>query len=219
MSTDLLDRYLEAMAPTPTAIQQEMADRAQAEGFPYIGPVNGGVLYQLVELTDATRIFEFGSGFGYSASWFARGLDADGRIVLTEEDPDELDDAQAYLERAGVADRCVFEAGDAIETIERYADPFDIVLIDIAKELYLDAFEAVRDQVPPGGVIVADNAISAGPMDTEGLMAHLTDDGGEDLDEMTAGMAAYLGAVRSDDAFLTTVLPVGSGLALSVRLG
>lgn len=221
MSTDDLpglDDFLRATAPAPEPVQREMADRADDEGFPIIGPVVGGVLYQLALLADAAHVFEFGSGFGYSASWFARALPDDGRIVLTEEDEDELAAARDYLDAAGYADRARFEHGDAMATIERYDGPFDVVLIDHAKEAYADAFHAVRPKVSPGGVVVADNAISAGPMDTEGLLrAVVAGESGDDLEGMAAGVHRYLEAVRDDGAFVTAVLPIGSGIAVSVR--
>lgn len=215
---DLFDSFLTAMAPEPTALQREMAERAEAEGFPIIGRAGGGVLQQLAQATGATRVFEFGSGFGYSATWFARALPDAGFIVLTEEDHDELTDAREYLARADSDVSTAFEAGDAMEAIERYPGPFDVVLIDHAKQLYADAFAIVRDKVSPGGVVIADNAISAGSMDTEGIMRHIVaDETAGELDEMGEGIRQYLEVVREDDAFTTTVLPVGSGLCVSVK--
>ncbi|MFW6448213.1 MAG: O-methyltransferase [Halobacteriota archaeon] len=212
-----LDDFLEAMAPRPDPIQREMADRAATEGFPIVGPVVGGVLYQLALATDATRIFEFGSGFGYSAYWMARALDGDGHIVLTEEDPDELAAAESFFRRGGHDGVARFAVGDAMDVIEDTDGPFDLVHIDHDKARYPDAFEAVRGAVSPGGVVVADNAIRAGPMDTAGLVAAFVGDEPVDLDATTEGVRRYLAAVRDAEAFVTTVLPVGSGIAVSVR--
>jgi len=63
-----------------------------------------------------------------------------------------------------------YELGDAMETIDRADGPFDIVLIDHQKDRYADAFEAVRSKVPVGGVVVADNAITASVLDFEDLL-------------------------------------------------
>lgn len=215
---DTLDTFLDAMAPSHTDIQREMADRAAEEGFPIIGRAAGAVLRQLAATTKAAHIFEFGSGFGYSASWFAPAMADDGMIVLTEEDADELALAEGYLERAGYAHLTRFEAGDALETVERYDGPFDVVLIDAHKEQYVDAYDLVREKVPPGGVIVADNALTAGEMDTaEIVRAVVEGDDSPDLDPMGDGIRRYLQHITDDPAFVTSVLPVGSGLALSVR--
>ncbi|MFB6074491.1 MAG: O-methyltransferase [Haloarculaceae archaeon] len=213
---DVLADYAEAIGPEPDDVLREMGAQAEREGFPHVGPGVGGWLALLARLTDAERIFEFGSGFGYSAYWFARELPADGEIVLTEIDADELEQAREYLARGDLADRARFEHGDAIETIEDYEGPFDVVLIDNEKHRYAEAFEAVRDKVAPGGVIAADNAVAAGSIVTEDLLAHFSGEAVE-MNETTAGIAEYLEAVRSDPAFETALLTLGEGVAVSVR--
>jgi predicted O-methyltransferase YrrM len=216
-----IERFATAISPRPDEVLTEMDRRATETGFPTVGPAVGGWLQQLAGLVGAERVFEFGSGFGYSAYWFARALPADGEIVLTEIDADELEAAREYLDRGGYADRARFELGDAIETIERYEGSFEIVLIDNEKDRYVEAFEAVRSKVPAGGVVVADNAME-GPFAFE-TIRRLVIDGAdaEDLDapdaDAAAGIAAYLEHVRSTDDFETTLLPLGEGLAVSRR--
>jgi caffeoyl-CoA O-methyltransferase len=70
------DRYVRATGPTHDDLQREMAAHADAHGFPIIGPDAGGVLQTLARLRGADRVFEFGSGFGYSAYWFLQGVDS-----------------------------------------------------------------------------------------------------------------------------------------------
>ena len=218
MTVDQLDTFLEAMAPEHTAVQRDMAARADDEGFPIIGRAAGAVLQQYAMATDATRIFEFGSGYGYSATWFAPALAADGDIVLTEEDPDELALAEEYLERAGLVDKAHFEVGDALDTIEAYDGPFDVVLIDAAKEQYVDCYESVKPKLRAGSVVIADNALTAGDMDTLGIVdGVISGEASSDLDSMAAGIRDYLLHVSDDPDVVSSVVPVGSGLAISVR--
>ncbi len=219
---DEIEAFAARIGPEPDEILREMNRRASSTDFPTVGPAVGGWLQQLAGLIDAERIFEFGSGYGYSAYWFARALPADGEIVLTEIDADELELAREFLARGGYTGRATFERGDAIETIERYGGPFDVVLIDNEKHRYVEAFEAVRSKVPAGGIVVADNAM-AGPFDFETLRRLLegehADAGAlEDLRTDSArGIASYLEHVGAADDFQTTVLPLGEGLAVSRR--
>src|SRR5439155_914317 len=79
-------------------VEAEMRRYAdERDGFPIVGPVVGGLLYQLALILRARRIFEVGSGFGYSAFWFARALPDGGAVTLTEYDPDHLERAHAWL--------------------------------------------------------------------------------------------------------------------------
>ena len=208
--------FARALGPEPDDVIDEMDAQADEEGFPTVGPAVGGWLQLLARLVDAGRVFEFGSGFGYSAYWFARALPADGEIVLTEVDVDELDQAREYMARGGFDDRARYELGDAIETVAEYDGPFDVVLIDNEKHRYREAFEAVRGKVAPGGVVVADNAMTAGPMDFDALRALVAGESVE-TDQHTRGVAEYLERVGADPDFETGLLPLGEGVAVSHR--
>lgn len=215
--SETAQRYLRATGPDHDEIQAEMAAYAAEEGFPIIGPDAGGVLRFLACTTQASRVFEFGSGFGYSAYWFLEGMPADGEIILTEIDADELAMAEEFLDRGGFAERATFEHGDAMEVIDRYDGAFELVLIDHEKHRYADGFEAIREQLPVGSAVVADNMLR-GPIDYEEILAYF--ESGESLpdDPDTQGIAEYIETVRADDAFQTTLLPVGSGIAVTTRI-
>ncbi|WP_227377400.1 O-methyltransferase [Haladaptatus halobius] len=216
--TDILPdetrRFLRAAIPEPDETLREMEERG--EDFPTVGREVGQFLRLLARAVDAKRIFEFGSGFGYSAYWFAGALSEDGEIVLTEYDADELREAREFLERGGFADRAVFENGDANETIDRYDGPFDVVLVDHNKDGYPEALGAVREKVAPGGVVVADNAMVSGIQDFDAILAALEGDDPE-MDDETRGIAEYLLTMRDDPAFETSVVPLGEGIAVSYR--
>jgi len=230
---DGVARFARHVGPEPNDVLAEMERYAEREGFPIVGPAVGGWLCQLARLVGAERVFEFGSGYGYSACWFARAVPADGEIVLTELDEDNLDLARSYLERMGAADRATIEVGDAVEAAGGYDGRFDVALLDIEKYQYVDAFEAIRGSIPPGGVVVADNTMSAGreaPDDTvdfEVLLRAIEDDaydvGEADLDDLgrrsTQGVLEYLARVGGDSDFETTLLPLGDGVTVSTRVG
>jgi predicted O-methyltransferase YrrM len=210
-------RFVAAMVPERDDTLREMEAHGEELGFPTVGPEVGGFLRLVARMVAAERVFEFGSGFGYSAYWFAEALPADGEVVLTEHDTDELAEARDFLERGGYADRAVFEDGDALETVERYDGPFDVVLIDCHKSGYPHAFDAVAEKVAEGGVVIADNAMESGIQDFETIL-EIVEGGDPDwVDDNTRGIADYLLTVREDDAFETVAIPLGEGIAVSFR--
>jgi caffeoyl-CoA O-methyltransferase len=212
---DAVARLAGLVGPEGDEIVAEMNQHAAAEGFPIVGPEVGAWLSVLARVTDADRVFEFGSGFGYSAYWFARGL-VDGEVVLTEIDADELAQARTYFERGDLTQKAQFEHGDAIETVDEYAGPFDIVLIDNEKERYVEALQAAEEKLRPGSLVLADNAVTAGIIDRDDVIGLLA---GEDVAEPTAasqGIAEYLRYVRDHDRLETALLPLGEGVAVSV---
>ncbi len=135
--------------------------------------------------------------------------------MLTEYDPDNADRAGEYLDRAGVGELATIEVGDACEIIERYPGPFDVVLFDHEKSRYPEAIPLVESKLPSGGVLLADNMMR-GPMEFDTVLRGLE---GEQLrNESASGVVAYLEQMAAHDAFTTTVLPVGNGVAVSVKL-
>lgn len=213
---DDLARFVRAAGPEPDETLIEMDEYAVSNEFPHVGADVGATLGLLARLTDARRAFEFGSGFGYSAYWIADALPADGEVVLTDVDGERLDLAREYLERGGNGDRARYELGDALETARNESGPVDLVLIDHEKDCYREAFELIEPVVPTGGVVVADNAMSASIVDFDALLAHVEGEA-VTMDDQTAGIADYLDAVRSHPDFETIVLPLGEGIAVSYR--
>ncbi|SEK67436.1 O-methyltransferase [Haloferax larsenii] len=217
--TEHTERFLAALAPEHDAVQAEMAAYASEHGFPIVGPEAGSVLQFLAGLSGGKRLFEFGSGFGYSATWFAKGMADDAELFLTEHDPDELDMARDFFDRAGLEDQTTFLEGDALELVETVDGEFDLVLFDHQKHRYAEAFELVKDRVSVGGIVVADNMMR-GPIDFGALVERVEgeSDALAGVNADTRGVAAYLDAVRADPRYETIVLPVGNGLAVSSRV-
>jgi caffeoyl-CoA O-methyltransferase len=212
---DAVARLAGLVGPDGDEVVADMDRRADEEGFPTVGPEVGAWLSVLARVTDADRIFEFGSGFGYSAYWFARGL-TDGEIVLTEIDADELDQARTYFERGGLAQKARFEHGDAVEIVDGCDGPFDIVLIDNEKGRYTEALQAVEGNLRPGSLVLADNAVTASVVDRDDVIALLAGEGVSEPADASQGIAEYLRYVREHDRLETALLPLGEGVAVSV---
>ena len=179
---------------------------AAEKRFPIVGPEVGRLLLQVALWTGAKRIFEFGSGFGYSTLWFARAVGPDGRVYHTDGDPENTQRAQAFLEKAGVRDRVVFGTGDARDLFREVSGTFDIVFCDIDKHQYPSAYELFRDRVHPGGAVIVDNLIWSGKV------------AAGESDRDTEGVREYLHRMWNDPDYVSSLMPVRDGVGLSIRL-
>src|SRR5205823_1500841 len=112
----------------------------------------------------ARRVFELGSGFGYSAYWFCRAVGSDGEVHCTDGDPANERTARDYLGRAGLWDRVRYTVGDGIDALQASDGEFDVIFCDIDKGDYPRAWEAARERIRTGGLYVCDNALQAGGM-------------------------------------------------------
>jgi len=187
-------------------ILEEMEALAREKKFPIVGPEVGRFLAQMAGAIGARRVFEMGSGYGYSTLWFARAVGAGGRVFHTEGDPANTERARSFLRRAGVEDRVEFRTGDACRLIDEVEGEFDIVLCDVDKHQYPAAYERFRDRVRPGGLVIVDNLLWSGKVAA-----------GAD-DRSTAGVRDYIARMWSDPRYLSSLLPVRDGLGLSWRI-
>ena len=203
----LIDDYLTRLAGSPDPVEAEMRRYAdEREGFPIVGQVIGQLLNQLTVLTHASRIFEVGSGFGYSAFWFARALEPGATVTMTDFDRENLDRARAWLGKAGLLDRCRFEpAGDGLEALARAESGLDIVFLDGEKAEYPRALAVALPKVRPGGLILADNILWGGAVAR-----------GEN-DAATAGLREYTRLIFGSESLVSTIMPIRDGLAITMK--
>lgn len=213
--SDVLPEDVEAVlslsSAEPEAPLPEMAAHGEERNFPTVGPASGRALRLLAQLVGANRIFEFGSGFGYSAAWFLGALPEAGEIVLTDYDEDNLAEAQAFIERLPHGATVHYESGDAMETVERYDGPFDVLLIDHDKSRYVAALRKALPQLRPGGIVIADNML-AGPTTPADVRAGLE---GRDVADATHGIVEYLQFVRDETTLSSALFPLGEGQLVS----
>ncbi|MHB8632987.1 MAG: O-methyltransferase [Thermoplasmatota archaeon] len=200
-----VEAYLHGLRPPADAVQAEMEREGGARGFPIIGPLVGSLCGQLARAMGARTVFEMGSGFGYSTLHFARAVGPEGKVVHTDGDPELTREARSWLTRAGVAGHVEFESGDAKALLRARGGSWDIIFIDIDKEQYPEAWEIAKARVRPGGLIITDNALWSGRV------------AGPDHDAATQGVRAYNERAARDPHFVTTILPLRDGVAVSWR--
>src|SRR3954449_11516434 len=80
-----LSQYVDSLVPERPAELQAMEAWAREHDFPIIGPASGYFCYQIARMIGARRVFELGSGYGYSTAWFAKAVQEN--LVLRN--PDE----------------------------------------------------------------------------------------------------------------------------------
>ncbi len=194
----LLDRYDEP-------VLLEMEAEADRRDFPAVGRVVGVTLELLARAVRARRVFELGSGFGYSAYWFARAVGEDGEVHCTENDPQNVGAGQAWLDRAGLGNRVEWHTGDALTSFAAVGGEFDMVFVDIDKAGYPDAWRAARDRIRVGGLYIADNALGTGSTNIL-----------QDTD-VARFIREHNELVANDDRFASAIVPTREGDLVALR--
>ena len=125
-----------------------------------VGRATGRLMNLLIKETRAKRILEVGSSYGYSTTWLAEAARAvGGRVTSLELHAEKTRYAGTQLARAALEGLVKFEVGDALASLARLPGPFDFVLIDLWKDLYVPVFDALHPKLAEGALIVADNML------------------------------------------------------------
>ena len=163
-----IDAYIEALFTPPDAtLSQNLAD-AEAAGLPAINvsPNQGRLLYLLAKIAGAKRVLEIGTLGGYSTTWLARALPADGLLVTLELEPRHAEVARRSLDRAALAPAIDLRVGPAAESlrdlIRATTAPFDLVFLDANKSGYVEYLNLALELSRAGTLILADNVIRRG---------------------------------------------------------
>ncbi|MFQ5843935.1 MAG: O-methyltransferase [Planctomycetota bacterium] len=198
--------YLGRVQPRSEGLCAEMEAYGREIGFPCVGPLVGRLLAFLTLTIGGRRVFECGSGFGYSALWFARAVGPGGEVHCTDTSRELADRAEEFLGRAGVWDRVRFHVGEARETLRNAPGPFDVILVDIDKKDYPSTLALTVPKLRSGGLLVTDNLLWDGDVLRE-----------EPEHEWTAAIHEYTRLLFDHPELETVIVPLRDGVAVSRR--
>jgi predicted O-methyltransferase YrrM len=186
----------------------EMEDMGEELGFPIVGRTIGVLLEMLARSVGARRVMELGSGFGYSAYWFARAVGEGGEVHCTDGDEKNALKAEDFLGRAGLGDRVTFHVGDAVEQMATVPGEFDVVYDDIDKDGYPAAWRAACERIRIGGLYLCDNVLWSGRVI----------EGGEEPDRYSEAILEHNRMIAEDERFLSTIVPTRDGVFVALRV-
>src|SRR5438477_10940877 len=136
--SEAVTHHLEALVPKRPPELARMERIAAKTDFPIIGPVVGNLCYLLARSIGARRVFELGSGYGYSTAWFARAVkeNGGGEVHHVVWDDALSTRARAHLSALGVGDVVRYHVSEAVATLRDTPGPFDLIFNDITKKDY-----------------------------------------------------------------------------------
>jgi caffeoyl-CoA O-methyltransferase len=188
-------------------VLREMESQADQRDIPIVGPAVGRVLHQLALLGSAKQIFEMGSAIGYSTIWWARAVGENGRVIYTDGDRKNAEEARGYFDRAQVANRIIIKIGDALELLSEQTTQFDIIFCDVDKEDYPRALRVALPRLRKGGLLVADNVLWSGKVAQE-----------KPTEASTKAILEFNRLLYGSSELFTTILPIRDGLAVALKL-
>jgi predicted O-methyltransferase YrrM len=181
---------------------------AREQRFPIIGPACGHLCYQVARMIGARRVFELGSGFGYSTAFFARAVRENGGGVVHHVVWDDALSAQArrHLSALGLDGGVEYHVGEAVRTLADQEGPFDLIFNDIDKQGYPDSLPVIEEKLRPGGVLIIDNMLWSGRIFDAA-----------DTSPATEGVREFTRRITASDRWIPSLVPIRDGMIVAFK--
>lgn len=203
--------YIHSLETPEEPIIEQIEQEAKEIFVPIIRKETQSFLKVLLLMKKPVRVLEVGTAIGYSAILMSHYLPKDGRITTIEKYEKRIPIARENFSRAAVADRITLLEGDALDIMKSLEEPFDFIFMDAAKGQYIHYLpEAIR-LLAPEGVLMSDNVLQDGDVIESRFAVERRNR------TIHSRMSEYLYELKHNERLQTSILPLGDGVALSIK--
>lgn len=203
--------YIHSLEPEQGCLEEEIAREAEAGNIPIIKKETAAMLKTLVTAKKPGAILEVGTAVGYSALLMAQVMPEGCSITTIEKYEPRILEAKENFKKAGMEKRITLLEGDAGKILEELEGTYDFIFMDGAKGQYLHWLPMIVRRMPKGGILVSDNVLQDGDVVQSRY-------GVERRDRTIHGrMREYLYQIKHMEELESAVIPLGDGVAVSVR--
>ena len=203
--------YLYSLEPDEEQLCEDIAREARKRNIPIIKKETKALLKTLLVARQPRAILEVGTAVGYSALLMAQVMPKDCTITTIEKYEPRILEARENFLKAGMEGRIFLLEGDAGPILERLEGTYDFIFMDGAKGQYLHWLPEILRLMPKGGILFSDNVLQDGDV----IQSRY---GVERRDRTIHGrMREYLYQIKHREELESAVIPIGDGVAVSVR--
>ena len=211
MDQERITQYIHSLDQGHGAFCDQIAKAARADRVPIIRKETANFLQAMVAATRPKRILEVGTAVGYSALLMAQVMPEGTDILTIEKYEPRIPVARRHFEEAGLSDRITLLEGDAGEILKKLDGPFDFIFMDAAKGQYIHWLPDILRLLSANGVLFSDNVLQDGDIIESRFAVERRNR------TIHARMREYLYTLTHMPELQTSVVPIGDGVALSVK--
>lgn len=203
--------YIHSLETPESPLIEQIEQEALDTYVPIIRKETQSFLKVLLMMKKPVRVLEVGTAIGFSALLMCEYLPENGHITTIEKYEKRIPIARENFKRAGKEDRITLMEGDALEVMRSLEGPFDFIFMDAAKGQYIHYMpEAIR-LLSKDGVLMSDNVLQDGDIIESRFAVERRNR------TIHSRMREYLYELKHNDQLQTSIIPLGDGVALSVK--
>ena len=203
--------YINSLDRGNTDFLNQLEMEALRDHVPIIRRETQSLLKVLLELTAPSRILEVGTAVGFSALLMSTYGPGECRITTIENYEKRISAARENFKKAGKEKQITLLEGDAQKVLKTLEEPFDFIFMDAAKGQYIHFLPDILRLLVKGGILISDNVLQDGDI----IQSHFAVERRNRT--IYKRMREYLGTLKKSSELETAILPLGDGVALSVR--
>ncbi len=205
---DKVINYIQSLCFEETKLLSELREYANNNKIPILQKETAQLLRVLIKITKPKEILEIGTAIGYSSILMAQNSNC--KITTIEMDPYMVDMAINNINKANLSSNIQVIEGDAILVLPLLTKKYDLIFIDANKSRYKEYFDMGKEMLNNSGVIISDNVLY------KGMTAN--DDSVQKKNRtIVNNMRKYLEYITTINGYMTSIIPIGDGVALTYK--
>ncbi len=211
INNDRTTTYIHSLEGPESPLLEQIEKEAMDTYVPIIRKETQSFLKVVLMMKQPSRILEIGTAIGFSALLMSEYMPKDGRITTIEKYEKRIPIARENFRRAGKEGQITLMEGDALEVMRTLDEPYNLIFMDAAKGQYIHYLpEAVR-LLSDGGVLISDNVLQDGDVIESRFAVERRNR------TIHSRMREYLYELKHHGQLTTSILPLGDGVAISVK--
>ena len=203
--------YIRSLEVPESAVIEAIEQEALRDRVPIIRKEMQSFLKVLLMIKRPMRILEVGAAVGFSSIRMSEYMPEGGHITTIENYDKRIPIARANFKRAGKEEQIDLIEGDALEVMHGLEGPYDLIFVDAAKGQYIHYLPEVMRLLGTDGVLVSDNVLQEGDIIESRFAVERRNR------TIHSRMREYLYELKHHDQLQTSIIPLGDGVALSVK--
>ena len=203
--------YIRSLEVPESAVIEAIEQEALRDRVPIIRKEMQSFLKVLLMIKRPMRILEVGAAVGFSSILMSEYMPEGGHITTIENYDKRIPIARANFKRAGKEEQIDLIEGDALEVMHGLEGPYDLIFLDAAKGQYIHYLPEVMRLLGTDGVLVSDNVLQEGDIIESRFAVERRNR------TIHSRMREYLYELKHHDQLQTSIIPLGDGVALSVK--
>lgn len=204
--------FINSFKKDDSTICQKIEKEARESYVPIIRKEMAEFLKTILAIKNPLNILEIGTAVGYSAILMSENISPKARITTIENYDVRIPIARNNFVRAGKEDVIKLIEGDAAKVLKELDETYDFIFMDAAKGQYIHYMPEVMRLLKTGGTLVSDNVMQDGSIIESRFAVERRDR------TIHSRMREYLYELKHHEELLTSIIPLGDGVAVSVKL-